>query len=396
MRESHDLVIVGAGAAGNAVARWLEGVDALVIDRKREIGKPVECAGLISKRTLELFEFDRDSWFIQNEIYGAYIHSPKGKTYHIGGDGVHAYAIDRSGLERSMAEIARKKGVDYLLNTKVEEAYREGNKIVLRMKEREVETSIAIGADGIDSVIRRSFFQQEPEEVLFGIGVEVEGIDVDPRNVHVFFGNKLAPGFFAWIIPTDRNGKRGRAGLCRPSTISKNPRSMLHDLFNYPTTREYLEDAEVVEVMAGRIPLGYMKESVKDNLILIGDSAFQVKPLSGGGLYPIAEASKICSRVVLEALERRIFDNRILKRYHEGWSSKLKREILFGMLIRRKYLGMKDEDIEDMLSYLEREDVLEVINRYGDMDHPSRLVYPLARRMPILLSLLPKIIGFFL
>jgi len=396
VRERYDLIIVGAGAAGNAVAKDIEGINALVIEKRSIIGEPAECAGLVSKKSLEILDLDIDDLdFVQNRIYGAYIHSPRGKTYHIGGDKLHAYAIDRAKFDRFMANIAKNRGIEYLLNTKVEEVFKENSRIIVKSTDKEFETNVVIGADGVESMVRKTFFDQEPDEILFGIGAEVEGIDVDPKSVHVFFGKKLTPDFFAWIIPINEKGSKARIGLCMSYPPSKSPKTLLHDLFNYPTTRSFLEDTEITSIIAGRIPLGYMKRSAADNVILIGDSAFQVKPLSGGGIYPIAEASRACVSTLNEAFEKNDFSERRLKKYHDRWSEKLKKEILFGLWIRKRYRNMEDNDIERFLSYLERRDILEIINRYGDIDHPSRLIFPLTKKIPTLISLLPKIAGLF-
>lgn len=82
MKKDYDVIIIGGSAAGNSLARRIENGDIIVIERKEVIGEPAECAGLISKKSLELMDIDLDeSNFIQNKIYGAYIHSPKGEIY---------------------------------------------------------------------------------------------------------------------------------------------------------------------------------------------------------------------------------------------------------------------------------------------------------------------------
>ncbi|KAA0009096.1 MAG: NAD(P)/FAD-dependent oxidoreductase [Thermoplasmata archaeon] len=394
VKKNYDVLIIGAGAAGNAVASKIRNAETLVIEKKKIIGEPAECAGLVSKNCIDIMGF-KDERFIQNEIYGAYIHSPEGQEYHIGGDKLHAYAIDRVEFDRLLAEKGKENGADYLLGVRAERVARGEKGITVKTKGEEFECNILVGAEGIDSITRRTFFGYEPEEVLFGIGAEVENIDVDPRNVHVFFGNKLAPGFFAWIIPTSRKGKSARIGLCTTYPSPYPSKKLLHNLLNYPTTRPFLENIDIIKVIAGRIPLGYIRESAEDNVMLIGDSAFQVKPVSGGGVYPIAISSEACAVTIEKALEEKNFSKRILKRYHEMWSSKLKKEIVLGMWVRRFFNKLKDDEIEKLLAHLKREDVIETINMYGDMDHPSKLILPLCRRIPSLLSLLPRFLTLF-
>ena len=396
MREYRNLIIIGGGAAGNSLARRIENGEITVIERKEIIGEPAECAGLVSKKSLELMDIDLDeSNFIQNRIYGAYIHSPKGEIYQIGGDRLHAYAIDRGRFDRFLADVAKRRGAEYILGAEAKKISREDNKIVVRTTSGEFEADIVVGADGIESIVRKTFFDEEPEEILFGIGAEVEGVEIDPRYVHVFFGKRLTPDFFAWMIPINEKGDKARIGLCVAHPPDRPPKRLLHDLLNYPTTKALLEKVEIINVIAGRIPLGYIRKSVIDNALLIGDSAFQIKPVSGGGIYPIAEASRICAEVLNKALERRNFSEKVLREYHIRWSERLKREILFGLWVRKKYRNMGDEDIERFLSYLKRDDIVEIVNKYGDIDHPSRLILPLTKKFPTMISILPKIVGLF-
>lgn len=391
MKERYDLIILGAGAAGNAVARKIEDIDTLVIEKREIIGEPPECAGLISKNCLDILGINEGN-FIQNEIYGAHIHSPKGEEYHIGGDRLHAYAIDRGEFDRFLAEEGKRKGNEYSVGMKAERVFRENKRVVVETKGYKFEAKLIVGADGVDSITRRTFFGYEPEEVLFGIGAEVEDVDLDPKNVHIFFGKNLAPGFFAWIIPISRDGKKARMGLCVTSPPPSPPKRLLHNLLNYHTTRPFLESAIVSKIIAGRIPLGYIKKSADDNVMLIGDAAFQVKPISGGGIYPIAVSSGICADIIKKAFEKNDFSRNMLQEYHSMWSEKLKRELVLGMWFRKVYRRMKDDELEKFLSYLKREDVINTINRYGDMDHPSKLILPMCRKIPALLSFLPRFI----
>jgi len=396
----YDVVIVGGGAAGNAAAINIEG-EVVLIERKKSIGEPVECAGLVSKRTLETLEISLEE-SVQNEIYGAYIHSPKGKTVEIGGDKLHAYAIDRTKFDRILSDKAAEKGVRYILNTEVTDIKRTPEGVTVIAKDREtsnkieVEANLLIGSDGAKSKVREIFFECKPSELLIGAGAEIEDVSIDPKFVHVFFGKSIAPGFFAWIIPTNRKGTKARIGLCTIAPPSRPVKSLFQSLYTYPTTRPYIEDSAIIKTIGGIIPLGYMEETVKNNIMLLGDAASQVKPLSGGGIYMSLLSSKFCSQVANSAIENNRFDEGILKGYHDLWSKEFKKEIMFGMWLRRKFVGMNDNDIEEGFKHLENEEILDVINRYGDIDYPSRLIVPLIKKFPYMLSSLPRLLSLFL
>ena len=399
MKINGDATIIGGGPIGSSTAASLaqKGYDVTVVEQKKEIGVPLKCAGLVSKRVFDLVNIDAET-VTQNKLYGAYIHSPKGKTVLIKNDKPRAFAIDRVLFDKSLAEVAKKNGAVYLMNTTLDEIEKGNGFLKTRVKHGNentfISSKILIGADGARSKVRKMFNLPEPQEMLLGIGAEVENIDVEPQYVHVFLGKKIAPGFFAWIIPTEKN--KARIGLGSTQPLPKPVKTLFNDLFNYPTTKNYLQHAVITNITAGNIPLGIINETVKDNVMIVGDAAAQVKPISGGGLYTGLLSSKHCSEVAAEELEENkpTFDT--LKKYHELWTKDIKREISFGMKIRKRFIHMNDNEIEHYFTYLEDETIISIISQYGDIDYPSRLLFPIIKNSPKLLHLLPKMMHLLL
>ena len=63
----------------------------------------------------------------------------------------------------------------------------------------------------------------------------------------------------------------------------------------------------------GTIPLGPLKKTVDDHVMLVGDAAAQVKPTSGGGIYPGLLCATQCAIVAEEAVQKQQFDGAIPK-----------------------------------------------------------------------------------
>ena len=61
------------------------------------------------------------------------------------------------------------------------------------------------------------------------------------------------------------------------------------------------------------------------------------------------------------------------------------------MRIRKRFLQMDDSQVDKYLSYLNDEKILSIISKYGDIDYPSKLAFPLLKNIPILLKFLPEI-----
>ena len=388
----YDAVIIGAGPIGSNVALHLskKGFEVAVVEQKREIGIPLKCAGLVSKRVIELSGISPNK-IIQNELYGAYIHSPEGRVFEIESDRVQAFAIDRVLFDKLLAENAQNYNAVYLLNNK---AYSFGDGKVQIKSDGEsgvLQYKILIGADGAKSKVREFFGFPDPKEVLLGVGAEVENININPKKVHIFFSRNIAPGFFAWIIPTNREGTEARIGLCTSTPPPKPIKSYFDMMFTNPLTEPFLKGCTVKGLLGGAIPLGFLDETAMDRVMIVGDAASQVKPLSGGGLYPGLLSSNFCSEVAEEALENNDASKKILKKYHNLWSAALKREIAIGMRIRKRFLQMDDSQVDKYLSYLNDEEILSIISKYGDIDYPSKLAFPLLKNIPILLKFLPEI-----
>jgi len=391
--KTHDVAIVGGGPIGGYVAGEIAqaGYDVVVFEEHKQAGAPRKCAGLVTPRTLDFFSFSTSN-IIQNEIYGANIHSPSGKTLSIGGDKLHAYAIDRPRLDAAIISRAGTGGADVLFDHNVLTAQRATNGVVVTSKHKnttkQIICNLVIGADGAHSKIRDIFHFPQPAETLIGMGAEVTNTRLDPKYVELFVGNKVAPGFFAWVIPITEDGTKARIGLCTLTTVNQSVKYYFSHLFKHRLVSPFLQKAKVTNYIAGSIPLGLLKKTVDTNVMLVGDAAAQVKPTSGGGVYTGLSCARYCSAVAVEALSKKIFTNQFLKKYQKAWVDDLGRELLWGMRFRTIFKNLTDRHLDKYFEKINDEKILEAVNEHGDIDYPSKLIMPLLKKTPSLLKLL--------
>jgi flavin-dependent dehydrogenase len=142
----------------------------------------------------------------------------------------------------------------------------------------------------------------------------------------------------------------------------------------------------------GTIPLGPLKKTVDDHVMIVVDAAAQVKPTSGGGIYPGLFCATQCAIVAEEALQKQQFDGEFLKHYHRKWAKEIGRELSLGMRFRKIFTSLTDEQLNKYLKKLNNKKTIEIINTHGDIDFPSRLALPLIRALPSLLSLAPSML----
>ena len=392
--KQYDAAIIGGGPIGGYVAKEIakQGYKVAILEEHKVIGEPLKCAGLVTSRVFDIIKIPEEN-IVQNKVKGAHIHSSSGNTLNVGGDKIHAFVIDRQKFDEEIIKVAEKRGTEIFLENKLSSAKRKEMQIELKTsKNRQILCKLLIGADGPHSKTREIFNLPRPNEFLKGIGMEIKNTNLDPDFVEIFVGENIAPGFFAWIIPTNKEGTEGRIGLCISQDIPYPPAFYLSNFFKNRQTYPYLKNIIIGKKTGGVIPLGLLKKTYSSNILLVGDAAAQVKPTSGGGLYTGLLCAQHCANVATDALDKNNFDSAFLKLYHKLWFADIGKELSIGMKLRRIFKKLSDEQIDKYVKFFQNPEIIDVISRYGDIDYPSKLIKPMFKKTPSLIKLLPKVI----
>ena len=385
----YDIVVVGAGPAGSMAAKYAvkAGARVLMIEEHATIGLPVQCAGLISTRAYEGCELSET--LSKHVIRGAHIHAPDGRVLRVDGKRTMAYVVDRGELDRAMALEALKSGVDSLVKTRFSSLRRKETQLFVTAISHgepiEIKTSVLIGADGVQSAVGRLAGLDRVQSVLTCAQAEVYTDIDDPDFVELYVGQDVAPGFFAWAIPTQWGTVR--IGLCS----SERSGDLLNSLIRRISSRS---TASLVRFSAGAIPIGPPACTVADGILIVGDAAGQVKPASGGGIYLGTLCAKIAGAVAGQAVTQSDTSKSVLMAYDRQWRSEVGRELVTGLHIRDGLNKLSDDELDYVIEALDDERMLDIISRYGDMDHPSIVLRKLlfSTKAPRLLKLIKPMI----
>jgi digeranylgeranylglycerophospholipid reductase len=395
--EETEVAVVGAGPAGSTIAYHLarRGRSVLLAEEHRRVGFPVQCAGLVSSRVIQMAGTDR---MVLNVIRGATIFSPSLRRLSFSAPEPRAYVLSRSGLDRALADRAARAGVRVEPGWKfVGVTGRMGSgRPVLSFRtvdgeSREVQARLVVGADGVTSPVARAFRLRRPLEVLPAYEAEVPLSGGEGDQVEVYLGHDLAPGLFGWSVPD--GGGLARIGVAVRADTGRTARDYYRALVRQMARQRGRPVPGPVEVVVAGIPIGEVPRTEGDHVLLVGDAAGQVKPLSGGGIYTGMRAAEIAAEVADEALSRGEPLAGSLADYGVRWRRELGEEFRRAWFLRRLFLRLKDEDFERLLDLLDEEGLLSSIIALGDIDFPTVTARQLLRQSPALVRYFPKALG---
>jgi digeranylgeranylglycerophospholipid reductase len=198
-----DLIVVGAGPAGSmaALAAARGGLRVAMIDKKRAVGEPVQCAEGVSRFALESNGLRPDATYIQQEVRGAMGVMPNGKRFDI--TRLPGYAVDRARFDQSIADLAVDAGAELLLGHRITSMCRTRDRWEVRGDGRSWTAPAVIGADGPATLVARwtgLLVRADCVRAYEGRFAASDAPPPDPERFLLYFAPRYDGGY-AWIFP---------------------------------------------------------------------------------------------------------------------------------------------------------------------------------------------------
>ena len=330
-----------------------------------QVGHPVQCAEGLSLDGIKDAGVEPKSPIVSQQISKARVYAPNRDFVELTSSDWSGFNLNRDAFDQALAEKAVEAGAVLMLSTKATTVVRDGDAVVgVRATgdggSHEIRARVVIGTDGYASVIRKTaglggWFPDFCTCAQFRLG----GLSLDEPDVNDFLlGSDVAPGGYAWVFPKSREVANVGVGVRR---IHNEP--PIEYLKRFVDSDPRFSGAKILLVNGGICPVsGVLEKTVDDGLILAGDAAGQLIPMTGAGVHSGVEAGKMAGEVAAGAVDEGDLSASRLsvyeKRFDEHWGKRIRDS--------RKVLEMldrfSDENLNTLARVITNEDVINLAN----------------------------------
>jgi digeranylgeranylglycerophospholipid reductase len=353
-----DVVVIGAGPSG-VMAAWKaakSGANTILLEREADPGRKV-CAEGILAEALPDAELAPSNDFVANTISGAFLYSPdENKRVNIKGEG---YILDKPAFLRTLSRRAEQTGASVSYGSVVTDLTRDNGGVLLNIDKggelSSIRSKIVIGCDGAGSLLARRFFSRRNYSAIAALQYSMTGCQLeDEEKLEIYVGQEKAPSGYVWIFPKGDDEANVGIGLKGPNA------RLLLDRFVASHPRMFSR-AKVVKSLAAPVPVGgELEECVADNMMLCGDAAGQVIPLTGAGIHTSIVAGKIAGEVAGQAVQKNDASAAQLRNYKQRFDSLFGERISNSLKSLESFERFSDEDLNIITEYLEGQDLVDL------------------------------------
>ncbi len=341
-QNKYQVGIVGGGLAGLTLAIQLADAGySCVLFEKNKYPFHKVCGEYVSKESwnfLERLGLNLSEIHLP-QIKKLNVSSPSGKLLQhnldLGGFGISRYLLDSK-----LAEIAKKKGVILLDDCKVNDVKFDGMLFTIQSSKGNFTSELCLGAWGkksnMDTKLARAFtLMNKKDKNYVGIKYHIN-IDFpdDLIELHNFENgycgiSKIENDTYCLCYLTDSENLKKCNGDIRQmekEVLMKNP-----FLKKYFTEATFLFEEPLA---ISQIKIGY-KNAVENNILMLGDSAGNIAPLSGNGMSMAMRSSFFLNKLLIDYFNKEITQKELENKYEAFWKTQFKKRVEFSKMLQK-------------------------------------------------------------
>lgn len=367
-----DVVVVGAGPGGSMAAKFAAdgGSKTIMIEKKAEIGSPLRCAEGVSKKFLTELGIKADPSWICTDMAGAIIKSPSGIIFQLdeskAGNEV-GYVLERHIFDKRLAEEAVSAGSKIMMRTGCNGVIKDKNGKLIGIKAKsmgediEIYAKCIIAADGyesqvgrwagIDTTLKMSDFDTCLQYRMTNIEFE--------SNFCEFIIGSAAPGGYIWIFP--KSNITANVGIGVTASKCKLGADPKYYLDKFIANDPRLKNGQILEVVGGMVStIPGLDSAISDNIMLVGDAARIIDPITGGGIAHACISGKYAGIVAADCLKKGDFSKKSLQSYEKMWRDRMEDKLYRNWMAKERFAALDDTTLDKLIRLIKDSDIKEV------------------------------------
>jgi geranylgeranyl reductase family protein len=293
--ERFDVLVVGAGPAGSATASRLarEGARVLLADKAR-FPRDKPCGGGLTGRALRyapcdvspVVEHDVDRFVVRVGYRGRIARRSASTLVRM---------TQRARLDAHLAEQAAAAGVEFRDGAPVSQLELGADGATARVGSARVHATHVVGADGANGVVASA--AGLGDGILRGVALEGNvawsELGRAPYDETAWVELGVVPGGYGWVFPKGDHANLGVGGW-----LAEGPR--LRDHLARLAREHGVEPSSISDVRGHRLPMRRPgAPAARGRVLLVGDAAGLVDPLSGDGIYEAFVSARLAADAII-------------------------------------------------------------------------------------------------
>ena len=288
--ERFDAIVVGAGPAGSATAIRLAraGASVLLADRAR-FPRDKPCGGGLTGRAVKELPVDVTP-VVEDVVRTFEVRLGYRKRFERRSEAPLVLMTQRRRLDAFLVEQAAEAGAVFRDGVTVEGVTVRPDGATLRVGGVVVHGRVLVGADGVNGRIARD--AGLGGGIVYGIALEGNG-PLRPEQAGcatVELG--VVPGGYGWVFP-----KAGHANYGVGGWAAEGPRLRAH--LRRLCAVHAVDDTTLTDLHGRRLPIRRTSNAVRGPVLLVGDAAGLVDPLSGDGIYEALVSARLAAEAIV-------------------------------------------------------------------------------------------------
>jgi geranylgeranyl reductase family protein len=320
LKQSHDVIVVGAGSAGATLAYELakRGIGVLVLE-KENLPRYKCCAGGVTSKTVKLLDFDIAE-VVEDVIHEVSFTFNLGSPYLRQHSQPLIYTVMRDAFDYFLVQKAQQLGASFMDRQKVTQIQVNADWVEISTVDNIFRSRLVVGADGAYSIVARELGMGR--SIKYNAGIESEIVVSEKElakwksRVQIDLG--CIPGGYAWVFPKRNHLSIGVGCLTsKARDLNRHHQKFLNSLRigNYTITKS--SSHLIPTCTKGRLIW-------QDKALLLGDAAGLTDPLTGEGIYNAIQSAQLAAPVIESSL---VHDKAKLEDYQEAMDEKIMSEL---------------------------------------------------------------------